>query len=178
MAAPFIDRRAFESKMIETRDTFHLQGGTVRRSLVSALLGASLVACAGNQASPAVQSPPQAAAGSPSQTPTAESPPHGDSTTVTLVVTMTVKPEREQEFLKFAGKFVGDVHANEPGSLLCVLTRHPTRPNTFVWVERYRDAEALTAHGASAHFAEAKAKFPEFVAAPPEFLKLSQVLPE
>lgn len=71
---------------------------------------------------------------------------HGNSEVVTLIVEMTVKPEYEQEFLDYVASFVEKVHANEPGTLLYVLTSHPTEPHTYLWVERYRNQEALQAH--------------------------------
>ena len=45
---------------------------------------------------------------------------HGNEDVVTLLVTMTVKPEYEQEFLDFAAYFAEKVHADEPDTLLYV----------------------------------------------------------
>lgn len=39
--------------------------------------------------------------------------------------------------------FAEKVHANEPGTLLYVLTKHPDEPHTYLWIERYRDQTAL-----------------------------------
>lgn len=52
--------------------------------------------------------------------------------TITLVVTMQLKPEREASFLEMAAGFVEWVHANEPDTLLYTLNRHPSREHTYV----------------------------------------------
>jgi len=103
---------------------------------------------------------------------------HGNGTVVSLVVTMAIKPEHEQEFLELARVTAAKVHAEEPGVLLYVLTKHPTEPSTYVWLERYRDAAAVEAHMQSAHLKAALTKLPGLLARPPEGMKLAQVLPE
>lgn len=104
---------------------------------------------------------------------------HGDSDVVTLVVTMAVKPEHEQEFLDFAAYLVKKVHANEPDTLLYVLTQHPTEPQTYLWVERYRNQEALEAHNETSYMGEAisKVEDPKWWTKSPEMLPLAQVVP-
>jgi len=74
---------------------------------------------------------------------------------ITLIVTMSLKPDREAEFLAMATEFIDWVHANEPDTLLYVLSRHPSREHTYVWVERYRDESAMKDHGSSDRIAEA-----------------------
>lgn len=105
--------------------------------------------------------------------------PHGNPDVVTLLVTMAVKPEYEQEFLDFAAHLTEKVHAEEPGTLLYVLTRHPTKSHTYLWVERYRNQDALQAHSETAHVGEAMARVqdPKWWANPPEMMQLSQVIP-
>lgn len=104
---------------------------------------------------------------------------HGSSDVVTQVVTMALKPEYEQEFLDFAAYFVEKVHANEPGTLLYVLTKHPTEPYTYVWIERYRDQAALQAHGETPYIGEAMSKVqnPKWWSKPHEMLQLTQIVP-
>lgn len=102
---------------------------------------------------------------------------HGDASVVSLVVTMTLKPEREAEFLAAAREIAAKVHAGEPGVLLYALTRHPTEPHTYVWVERYADAAALDSHGQAPYMKEVLSLLPGWLARPPVMLKLAQVLP-
>ena len=70
----------------------------------------------------------------------------GGPQAITLVVTMSIKPEYVEEFLALARGFADNVYANEPGVLTYVLTKHPSLPHTYVWVERYSDAAALQQH--------------------------------
>jgi quinol monooxygenase YgiN len=103
---------------------------------------------------------------------------HGDSNVITLIGTMTVKAEHEQEFLNYAANTARTVHENEPGTILYVLHKHPTEPYTYVWVERYRDAEALEGHTNAPHIAEAMTRLPNWLSKPPELMELKQLLPE
>ncbi len=102
---------------------------------------------------------------------------HGDSSVVTLLITMSIHPESEQEFLDFAAALVRTVLESEPTIALYGLHRHPSEPHTYVWVERYRDAEALQAHTEAPYIAEAMSKLPKWLAQPPEMTQLSQVEP-
>ncbi len=105
---------------------------------------------------------------------------HGNADVVTALVTMTLNPEHEQEFLDFAASFATKVHANEPGTLLYVLTKHPTEPHTYLWVERYRDQAASKAHSEAPYFSEAirRMQDPAWWAKPGEVLLLTQVVPQ
>lgn len=91
---------------------------------------------------------------------------------------MAIKPEHEQEFLQLARDTAAKVHSEEPGVLLYVLTKHPTEPSTYVWLERYRDPAAVDAHMNSAHMKAAIAKLHDWLAKPPELMKLEQMLPQ
>lgn len=97
--------------------------------------------------------------------------------TITLVITMQFTPEGEPRFLETAAKFVRWVHANEPGTLLYTLNKHPSREHTYAWVERYRDEAALEAHRTSPQLAEALKVVRECLEGPPELLRLEQVSP-
>jgi quinol monooxygenase YgiN len=103
--------------------------------------------------------------------------PNGDAQTVTLVVTMPIKPEWESEFIASAQRFVALVHEREPDVLTYILTRHPTRESTYVWIERYRSEAALADHSQTPHMAEIRPKLGTYVAGPIEALRLTQVVP-
>ncbi len=104
--------------------------------------------------------------------------PHGDSNVITLIVTMTIKPEHEAEFVAFATSIAQAVHAREPGTILYVLHEHPTEPHTYVWVERYRDPEALSAHQQAPYIAEAMSRLPNWLSKAPELTQLKQIAPK
>jgi quinol monooxygenase YgiN len=102
---------------------------------------------------------------------------HGNAEVVTLVVTMSFKPEHENDFLAMAREFAATVHATEPDTLLYTLHKHPSEPHTYVWVERYRDAAAMQAHNSSSAIQAVFPKLRNYLAGPPSMLKLQQVFP-
>jgi quinol monooxygenase YgiN len=97
--------------------------------------------------------------------------------TITLVVTMTVKPEQESAFLKMTGEFIAWVQANEPGTLLYTLNKNTEVEHTYTWVERYRDQAAAQLHGSSEQIAKARAQLPDMLAKPGTRVVLHQVWP-
>lgn len=90
---------------------------------------------------------------------------------------MAIKPERETTFLESAAGFAEWVDANEPGTLLYTLNKHPSRERTYVWVEGYRDEAAMEAHRTSPQLAEALKVVRECLEGAPEMLRLKQVIP-
>jgi quinol monooxygenase YgiN len=101
----------------------------------------------------------------------------GNARTFTQLITMTIKPEEERRFLETAHRGVELVQASEPDTLLYVLTRHPERPHTFVWIERYADEVAARAHGAMEYMPDLLSVVRACLAGPPERLVLEQLEP-
>jgi quinol monooxygenase YgiN len=100
-----------------------------------------------------------------------------ESGVLSLVVTMTIKPEQEAAFLKMATEFIAWVHANEDGILLYELTRNSDLEHTFTWLERYRDEAAAKAHGSTPQIAAARAQLADMHAKPPVRMVLHQLTP-
>lgn len=100
---------------------------------------------------------------------------NGDSDGVTQIITMTFKPENEQDFLELAKDVIEQVRANEPDTLTYVLTKHPSEPQTYVWIERYRHQQALAAHSEASYLVAALQKLPDWWAKAPEMLALDEV---
>jgi quinol monooxygenase YgiN len=61
------------------------------------------------------------------------------------------QPGKNEAFEKALVDFVNTVRANEPGALTYQLCRSKTDPNMYFMLEIYADAEALAAHGKTAH---------------------------
>ena len=137
---------------------------------VCILLFAIAAACGGSPQKADMQTTPP-------PPPAAAAKPHGDAATISLIVQMTIKPEHEQEFLAVCQEFADRVHAEEPGVLLYALTKHPTEPHTYVWLERYKDAATLEAHGNTPEMQAVKPKLAIWLAKPPTVLKLEQLIP-
>jgi quinol monooxygenase YgiN len=90
---------------------------------------------------------------------------------------MTFKPEHEQEFLALAAEVVRKVYATQPGVLTYVLTKHPTEPHTYMWIERYVDNAAMDAHATAPYFDGVFPKLKLWWAKPPVLTRYEQVLP-
>lgn len=99
------------------------------------------------------------------------------SAVITLVGTMTIKPEHEEEFVAYATSTVQTVLQKERGTILYTLHSHPTTLHTYVWVERYRDADALKAHAEAPYIQEAMGRLQNWLVKPPELLQLRQIVP-
>jgi quinol monooxygenase YgiN len=117
--------------------------------------------------------PPTPATASPAQ-----ASPHGNEGVVSLVVTMTVKPEREQEFLDICRAFAAYVHTHHAGVLLYALNKDPKLEHTYVWIERYVDEEAIRNKAATPEYKAAVSKVMPLLAKPPEGRRLFQVVPK
>jgi quinol monooxygenase YgiN len=102
---------------------------------------------------------------------------HGNEGVISLVVTMTVKPENEQEFLDICGSYAAYVHTHSPGVLLYTLNKDPRIEHTYVWIERYVDDAAIRHKADTPEFKSAVAKVMPLLARPPEARRLVQVIP-
>ena len=101
----------------------------------------------------------------------------GDTRTINQTVTMSFKPEHEAEFLALATKVVSEVYATQPGVLVYVLTKHPTEPHTYMWIERYLDEEAMNKHAKASYFDGVFPKLRTWFSKPPVLTRYEQVLP-
>jgi quinol monooxygenase YgiN len=68
-----------------------------------------------------------------------------------IIATIRAKAGHEADFKAAALQLIAAVRANEPGCLLYTLNQGDA-PDTFVFMERYADEEALAAHRGTAHF--------------------------
>lgn len=107
---------------------------------------------------------------------TDQSPGVPETGAVSQLVTMTFAPEHEGSFLEMARSVVAQVRANEPDTLVYMLTKHPEQDHTYVWIESYRNQQALELHSEAPYMVEALAKLPGWWSSPPELVQLQQVL--
>ena len=91
-----------------------------------------------------------------------------------VVATIKVKPGKGAEFEAVAKELVAQVSANEPGCKLYALHRAEAA-DTYVFMERYVDAAATEAHRKSDYFKSLGRRMGEFMAGPPEILRLTEV---
>jgi quinol monooxygenase YgiN len=91
-----------------------------------------------------------------------------------VVATIKVKPGKGAEFEAVAKELVEKVRANEAGCKLYALHRAEAA-DTYVFLERYVDQAAVEAHRKSEYFKSIGRRMGEFMAGPPEILRLTEV---
>ncbi len=94
--------------------------------------------------------------------------------TLCTIATIKVKAGQESAFQETALRLVAAVNANEPGCLLYTLNKGDD-PSTFVFMERYKDEEAVKAHRAADHFKTIGREMGAFMDGPPNVLRLVEL---
>jgi quinol monooxygenase YgiN len=101
------------------------------------------------------------------QTPAANGPP-----VTTMVVTFKVKPGKNEAFEKAFLDMQKSVKANEPGNINYDFYHDSKDPQSYVIIERYKDAAAVTAHGQSDHGKKLIATLGDMLDGKPEAMRL------
>ncbi len=65
--------------------------------------------------------------------------------------------------------------AEEQGTLYYTVNIDQNNPDTLVFIERYKDMDALSAHGSTPHFQEFMGKAAAFAAGAPEIVTLDEI---
>ena len=93
---------------------------------------------------------------------------------IAVIAKVHVKPEAKEEAIKEVKTLMSEV-AKEEGTLHYTLNINDNEPNTLVFIERYKDMDALSAHGSSPHFMEFMGKAMSFASGPPEIVTLNEI---
>lgn len=91
-----------------------------------------------------------------------------------VIATIKVKPSMGPQFEAVARQLVAKVNANEPGCKLYALYRGEA-PDSYVFLERYADEEAMVAHRRSEHFRTLGAQMGPFMDGRAEVRRLAEV---
>jgi quinol monooxygenase YgiN len=91
-----------------------------------------------------------------------------------VVATIKAKAGSEAEFRAAALQLAAAVRANEPGCLLYTLNQGES-PDTFVFMERYADEDALKAHRATEHFKTLGRAMGAFMDGQPAVLRMVEI---
>lgn len=91
-----------------------------------------------------------------------------------IVATIKIKPGQDASFEELAKALVAAVNANEPGCLLYTLFKAED-PNTYVFLERYRDEAALQAHRSTAYVKDLGRKMGEHMDGRAQILRLREI---
>ena len=91
-----------------------------------------------------------------------------------IIATLKAKAGCEADFKAAALQLIAAVRANEPGCLLYTLNQGDA-PGTFVFMERYADEEALSAHRGTAHSKTLGRAMGAFMDGPPVVQRMVEV---
>ncbi len=86
---------------------------------------------------------------------------------IAVVAKLTVKSGMETEFETHAKKLVEQVNANEPGCVMYELFKSKAG-GEYVFMEKYKDKAALSAHGQTDYFLAAQPKLGPCLAGAPD----------
>lgn len=86
---------------------------------------------------------------------------------IAVIAKLKVKSGKEEEFEVHANDLVEQVNANEPDCYLYELFK-AKEGGVYVFIEKYKDKEALAAHGQTSYFLGAQAKLGACLAEPPD----------
>lgn len=92
----------------------------------------------------------------------------------TVIATLKLKDGHAGAFEETARRLVAAVRANEPGNQLYALHRTDD-PQTYMFVERYTDEEAMAAHRAADHFRTIGREMGEHMDGRPEVVRLKEL---
>lgn len=91
-----------------------------------------------------------------------------------VIAKLPVQPEKKQEALETIRDLMTHV-AEEEGTLSYTLNINDQDPDTLVFIEHYRDMDALSAHSSSPHFKEFMKQSMSFAAGKPEITVYNQI---
>ena len=93
---------------------------------------------------------------------------------IAVIAKVPVKPESKEEAIAEV-KILMEGVAKEEGTLHYTLNVDQNNPDVLVFMERYKDMDALGVHGSTPHFQEFMAKVMNFAAGPPEIITLDEI---
>jgi quinol monooxygenase YgiN len=93
---------------------------------------------------------------------------------ISVIAKVPVKPDAKENAIKEVKALMAEV-AKEKGTLHYTLNVNPNEPNTLVFMERYKDMDALSAHGSSPAFLEFMGKAGAFMSGPPEIVTFEEI---
>ncbi len=94
---------------------------------------------------------------------------------ISVIAKLPIKEDKVDEAVATIKELIQDV-AKEDGTLLYTLNRDSKNPNTLVFMERYKDKDALNAHSATPHFKAFFAKSGALLSGKPEVMFMEEIL--
>jgi len=93
---------------------------------------------------------------------------------ISVIAKMPLQPDKKDEALASVKKLMQGV-STEEGTLYYTANINRKDPDTLVFMERYRDMDALKAHGATPHFQKFMEEAMGFAAGQPEITVMEEI---
>ncbi len=93
---------------------------------------------------------------------------------ISVIARVPVQPDKKEDALAAVKELMAEV-AKEDGTLYYTLSIDDKEPDTLVFMERYRDMNALAAHGGTPHFQAFMKKAMSFASGQPEIKVLNEI---
>jgi len=98
----------------------------------------------------------------------------GGKAMISVIAKLPVKPAKVDEAIEAIKAMMLEV-AKEEGTLLYTLCRAKETPNVLVFMERYKDNDALKTHSSSPHFKAFSGKLRDFLEGKPEISVMEEI---
>jgi quinol monooxygenase YgiN len=93
---------------------------------------------------------------------------------IAVIAKIPVIPEKKDEALEVIRNLMKDV-AGEKGTLFYSVNVDQKNPDTLVFIERYKDMDAVSAHSSTPHFKDFMGKVAGFAAGKPEITLYEEI---
>ncbi|MFH1139611.1 MAG: putative quinol monooxygenase [Pseudomonadota bacterium] len=93
---------------------------------------------------------------------------------LSVIAKLPIKEDKLEEAIGLVKELMSQV-AQEEGTMLYTLNQDKNNPNTLVFMERYKDKNALAAHGATAHFQEFFKRSAGLMSGQPEIIVMKEL---
>ena len=94
---------------------------------------------------------------------------------ISLIAKLPIKEDKMDEAVAAIRELVTEV-AKEEGTMFYTLNRDSKNPNTLVFMERYRDKDALNVHSNTPNFKAFFAKSGAWLSGKPEVMFMEEIL--
>lgn len=94
---------------------------------------------------------------------------------ITILAVMKAQTGKETELAQACAQLANEVRTKEEGNLMYIAHVTVNDPTEIIFVEKYKDEQAMADHRHSAHFKEAGSKFKNLIAAPPVIKSLNEL---
>jgi quinol monooxygenase YgiN len=98
----------------------------------------------------------------------------GGKAMISVIAKLPVKAAKVDEAVEAIKAMMTEV-AKEDGTLLYTLCRAKETPNVLVFMERYKDSDALKRHSSSPHFKTFSGKLRDFLEGKPEISIMEEI---